>query len=368
MTLRWAASALVLLAGIPDGGWADPLQYAYSNTLSMGYDSNPNMSYSNPKGIWRVSALPSFLVAGNYGCDVYNADLALDLEHSSDTAISSDRKDPNVSLGWNRATSAGAVGASAGYRTQSTRVTELTDTGLVGADQTRSSTTISTYYSGQFSDLLGVSANVGYEGIKYSGSGQLVDYSTVSTGASVTREISERASLYLNLSASRYTPEAGTASTSFNASAGGTWSPTDRLAGNAYVGSNRTSTAAKTGLIGGASLTYDLDDRSSAALNFSRSVLPSGYGSFSKTSRFGANLNYAVSALTSVSGSLDLQRGSAGNSPRTRQFNLALNNDLNDYWSLHLSYGYNAIEQRGSSRTDDHQLTMAFVYSNPNVH
>jgi hypothetical protein len=357
----------MLLMGLPETGWAEAMQFAYSNSMSMSYDTNPNMSQTRPKGTWRVSAKPRLNLDSRIGRDDYSANASLYLEHSGDTVLSGDRVDPDLSLTWFRDGPTASFGLSAAYQTASTRVTELADTGLVSADQTRSTASLSANYVKQFSELLSLGANAGYSQVGYSGTGSLVDYSTFSSGLTLTRAISDRISVHAGVSTTRYAPRQGTASSSSSGTIGTNMSVSNRLTASVHVGVNHASTTRKYGLIGGAAINYDLGERSALSASVDHSVTPSGIGSFAKSSLVTGLWTYGLSERLFVSSNASWRKDYSGAKPLTKQFGVGLDDVFDNAWRLRLSYEYRSIDQPGPGNAEGHQFFVTLAYANPHL-
>lgn len=338
----------------------------------MSYDTNPNMSPTPLTGIWTMSATPSYQVTGIFGRDLFDAGLSVDLAHSSDSAISADRKDPAVSLDWRRSFPEGDFGVAGSYAQASTRVTEFTDTGLVGQDQTRSMTSLSTDLNRQISERLGLTLNAGFNDVAYSGGGY-TDYRTWSSGARLSRALNEKTDIYTSMSISHYVPKSspvpassGSTSTSLDASVGVSLKMAEGLDANAHVGLNRTTGRSASGWIGGLALNYALSERSTASINLDHSVAASGIGSFTTSSQMGGQWNYLISDRLSTGAEFSWRKNSSGYQSRTSQLNIWLNDELSDYWQLRMSYLHRVSEQDGFAGARGDLFSLTLIYSNPN--
>lgn len=366
-TLAGALGALGLL--LPGAGQAGRFENGLSATLSAEYDSNPGLSATAADAVWRLSAAPAYSLNRSVGPDEWSARLGLHLERSSNESVSSDRRDPNLSLVWRHLTPTGAVGLSAGYEKASTRVTELRDTAFVAADGSRVSQSLGANWSHALDQRRNLSLNASYADVGYSGT-SLNDYANLSVGATLSDAWDELTERYLRLNASRYDPQAGGGaareSDSYDVSAGIRLKRTDKLDLDLSAGMNRTvAQTSRTGWQGGLSLKYDMDARSAFAFSLGRSVAASGSGGFLESDQLSLRWNHALSDTQSVGADLSWNKSRSATTGDTRQLNLWGSRALGDLWSIRLSYGFRQRQGGGVAEASGHLLALTLSYAHP---
>ncbi|NWG87698.1 MAG: hypothetical protein HXY26_09380 [Hydrogenophilaceae bacterium] len=317
-------------------------------------------------GVWRFNTVPSYQITGILDRDQFNMGLSLNLERSSDEAVSAGREDPTLSLGWRRAMPTGDFGIAMLHEEASLRVTEFADTGLVG-DGTRSSSSLSADWNSQLSDRLGVTLGTSYKDVSYQG-GSNTDYATLAANASLSRIWSDRIETKLSLSSSRYVPDAGQSSTSLDTSFGLKLKLTERLDTDLRLGVNRTSGRSdNTGWTGGLALNYVTSERSAASFRLDRAVSDSGAGGFAESTQASGQLTYAISNLLSASVDVSWRENRSIPNTSTLQAGASLSRGLDDHWLLRMSYQYRYREQDGGDEADAHLLSLTLNYSHPEL-
>lgn len=359
---RALAACAVLCAGHAQ---AELVQQALSVNLLTEHDDNPTLAAGAATGIWRLALTPSYQMSRSAGLDTWNARLGLRLERASDSAVSADRQDPSLSLNWQRATPTGSYGLAAAYEKLSTRVSELQDTGLVSADGSRSSTTLSANWSRALDERNTLSFSGGHSSVAYSGG--LNDYATVNAQATLSHVTDERTDPYLSLSTSRYLPETGGASsTSYDMVAGVHLKFSERLEVGARAGLNTTrAQTERSGWQGGIKLDYAQGSRTNLSANLSRSVTASGIGGFVEADQFTGGWRRALSDTDSAGLDLSWRKNRSGALGTTSQISLWASRELAPLWGLRLAYLYKQREGGGLADASAHVLSVTLSYAHP---
>ena len=280
--LGWALTAgalLGLLGHVP--ALADEWRQSGSVPMTLEYDSNPTLSANNKQSVWRTKILPAYNLIGTYGVDEIKAGLALRIERSSDEAISQNREDPILSLGWRRLTQTGEFGLVANYEQASTRFTELEETGQQLRDGTRTTQSLAGNWRSTISERSTLSADGNYKQVSYD-QGGLTNYANLTAGLTYSYAWSERIEPFVRGTASHYEPSGSTLPSSDHTSlmGGVKWKASEYLEWTAQAGASSVSGATSdTGWIGSLAVHY-LGPRYDLLLDAGRYVKDSGQGGF----------------------------------------------------------------------------------------
>lgn len=361
--LAGALGALGLL--LPGAGQAGRFEQGLSVNLATEYETNPALSATAKDGVWRQTVAPSLGLTRTNGADEWEARLGLRLERSSNEALSTGRDDPSLGLTWRRASSTGGLNLKFGYDTQSTRVSEFQDTGLVTVDGSRSSQSLALTLSHALDERRTLSLDAGHTAVGYQG-GSLTDYRDLSAGLTYSLDWDERLAPYLRLSASRYTPDLGVASTSYDARIGFRLARGERLSLDVAAGLNHiVADTHRNGWLGSVSLDYALDPRASLDLDLSRSVASSGAGGFAESDQLAVRWGRTLSERDSVGADLSWRNSRTLTTGDTRQLNLWGSRALGDLWSLRLSYTFRRREGGGEAAASSQALALTLSYAHP---
>ena len=120
--------------------------------FSVGYESNPQLSVSNEQSISRITLNPSYSLTSNEGPDQWNATASFSAIRTSDQILSQNRNDPSLNVGWTHSYETGSFSVTGLANQQSTRVSELTDSGIISGDNTKKAYTASVNWLNNLSD------------------------------------------------------------------------------------------------------------------------------------------------------------------------------------------------------------------------
>lgn len=356
---------LALVSGLPV--MADNLQQDVSVSFGAEYDSNPALMTSNEEGVWRAKITPSYSLIGTYGADEYKARLSLNLERSSNATLSANREDPSLLLDWRRQTETGEFGLAAKYEEVSTRVTELSESGLISADGTRAAKSLAGNWRSALSERSTLAADAEYKDVSYDG-GAYTDYSNLAGGVTYSYLLSERAEPFLRAAASHYEPDGslGSSSDYYSIVAGLKWKATERLDWSVQAGANRvTGQTEDNGWQGNFALNYEITPRANMAMEMGRYVSPSGEGGFAESDQVKGSWGYAISERTR-SGIEAYWRDYKGATPSTiYQLGAWVSHELSPFWNARFSYQHKQREQDGLPNASANLLGVTFVYTHP---
>lgn len=360
---KLSAISFALFSAMP--AWSAAWHQAVSVPVSAEYDSNPTMAASDEEGVWRFRLLPRYTLTGTSGTDEYKVGLAVNLERSSDESLSQNRSDPSLLLGWRRQSELGEMGLTAKYDQASTRATELAESGLVAADSTRTSKSLSGNWRKALNERNSLAADLEYKDISYD-SGSYNDYTNLSGGLKYSHAVSERAEAFLHANASRYNPDGtGFPSNNYGALVGMKMLASERLDWTAQVGLSRTTgNDDGTGWQGSYLLHY-AGVRSDLNLEIGRYMNPSGEGGFAESDQVRASWGYAVDERTRAGVDAVWMKYKGLSANTTRQAGIWASRELTPFWSTRLSCTFKQRTESGAGDSSAYVIGLSLIYSHP---
>jgi hypothetical protein len=352
-------AALVFYSG---QGWAGPWQQVWSTRFSTEYDSNPNMIPAYQVGIWRAMIVPSYRLNRTGDANSVNAGASLNIERSSNQALSQDRNDPSVFLDGRQQSDAGEFGLSAKYAEVSTRISEFDNAGPFMADSTRASHTISGSWNKALTERSTLSADGSYQGVYYSG-GPYVNYANQTVGMAFNYAWSEQISSFLRLSNNKYVPASGAPSSRLaSETLGLNWKVADSLEGSFQAGRNRLDNG-QASRQGSVEVKY-AGDRTGLAFNASRQITPTGYGGFVATDQANGNWSYALSERSTTGMDLWWRKSHyVSNMITDSRAGVWIQRELSSRWIMRMNYLRKLSEQSGLGIASSNILGIAFTYT-----
>ncbi len=308
MRMRATVAGLVMAGALlPTGVWAADWHLNGSVTEEFTYDNNFRLSASDKQSLWGFNTRPKL------GLETHSPRTDLFVNGSLNYGYFPDRTSENsfdqhgdVSLQHRSERTSLAIGGNVSHAT--TRTTEDEDTGLNYSDAER----IGVGGNASMSYALTERAAAGIQGgasyVTYDTSA-LSDYRTYSAGPFVTYQLTEKDSVRLNGTYTRYDRLSGLnyESDLYVANAEWThvfhpqWKVTLRGGGNytttdEEVTSGVTTSNDKFGFDAGATITYT-EERGSISGGYSHSVVPSGTGRLESRNALNLNANYNATPL-----------------------------------------------------------------------
>jgi hypothetical protein len=323
------------------------------------------MVAGDEEGVWRLRFNPRYTLTGTAGVDEYKIGVGLNIERSSDEALSANREDPSLLLGWQRQHETGEFGITAKYDEASTRVTELAESGLITADGSRASASLAGNWRALLDERSSLTADLEYKKVAYEG-GFYTNYANLSGGIKYSRAINERIEGFLRATASRYDPEgAGLSSNNYAAMVGFKVATSERLDWTIHAGLSRTSGADDgTGWQGGFLLHY-LGVRSDLTIDIARAMNPSGEGGFAESDQVRIASGYSVDERTRVGVDVTWREYKGTSANTTKQVGLWGSHELTPFWSARLSAAYKLRDESLSAEASGYVIGVTLVYSHP---
>ena len=335
--------------------------------ISVGYESNPIYSSSNEQSISRVTATPSYSITSEQGPNQWFSNASFSFIRSSDQTISQDRNDPTLNLGWKRNYETGQFGITGLLNDQSTRVSELIDSGLVSGDNTKNIRTLSANWLNNISDRTSLTLSSSATVISFSGQTTtgLVDSRNESFNAKLGYTINEKLQNFIQISASNFKPEGASSLESKTKSVdlGIIWNASEKLNISASIGSNEVQSGNNVkneNWQAGISTQY-ITLRTNSNLGLSRSQSPSSTGRVNETDQLTADWSYNLSERDNFALGLTWGQNLTLNKTKTKQFSANYTRELSLSWDFRLSAEHKAREDP-LTNTSSSSIMASIIY------
>lgn len=360
---------IILIVGVFTSASADVRQ-SITAPLSVGYESNPQFSRSNQQSISRITLSPSYSLNTVQGADKWSANANLNIIRTSKQSISQDRNDPSVNLGWSHDYETGQFSVKGLFNTQSTQVSELTDSGLIEGDNTRNNRSVSVNWINNLSERTSLTlgsktTDVSFSGLTTSG---LVDYLNESLSSSLNYVISEKLQTSISLSNSRYSPKnaSNTDSETNSANIGMTWNTAEKLNISASIGSNETQrgNSPKNGSWKASLTSQYTTSRTNTSFNLSRRQSPSSLGSVNESNQLSVNWSYSLSERDNIAIALSSVKNLTINSTKTSQYSASYTKELSLSWDFRLNAKHIARDNR-LTNVSSNSIMATIIYKLP---
>ncbi|MGF0238613.1 hypothetical protein ACQR3P_06910 [Rhodococcus sp. IEGM1300] len=338
-----------------------------SNTVE--YDSNPALLTSGSKGVTRAIVAPDYTLVGTSGLDALTLGLGVNVVHSSDTSVVSNRQDPKLRFGWERQTETGAYGINAKYEESSTLSSAVQETGVVATDGTQKEYSLGGNWRTALNERNTLENNTDYKSVSYDVN-TLTNYDELSNETSLIYSWSERVDLFTRFGVKRYEPESGTtiaSSNSYTPTVGMNFEVSEQLKGSVYVGVNKvTGTDSGPGGEGGFELHY-LGERFDASIDGGRTTIASGDGGLVEADNLKGAFSYAFDETRSA-GFLASWQKTKGLTPNTlRNVGAWFSQELSPFWVARLTYTYKQRQQDGLPDATANVVGLTLIYSYPEL-
>ena len=312
------------------------------------YDSNPAFTPSNEQSVWRYTALPSYTASLVEDRNRWFTTVSLSLQRSSDSAISESRQDPNLIVGWEHEYERGLFNITADYNKTSSRLNEFISNGVVDKDGSATTKSISASWSRLLTDRLNLSLGGQYLQVNYAGSG-LSNYKTKSISSSLTYELNEKVSPFVQVGASQLNSEANNAeskvSQSFLVGTKALLRPNLNMATS--LGLNHRQGSGN-GLVANLTMTY-LAEKYNAQGSLSRNVTASGIGEFQKTDNLSLRYAYELSDKDKVGSDFAWSRNGSTGGNNTMQIGGWYSKEISELWQLRFNLNLKQLKNDGQS-------------------
>lgn len=344
---------------------ADVIEQVVSVPVGISQDTNPTLSATNKRSVMITTATPRYKVTSTNPLQELSADLAMQIERSSDQSVRINRDDPSLALGWKKELPKGLLNLGAKYDQTSTRVSELTETGLVQQDGSRRNQSLGASYTHLLSDRLNLSVNGNYTRVKYSG-GTLDNYTLPAAAFALNYQYSETLVSYIQTSFSQYQPEGRGQNSEYTTLVGGAqWDWSDRLNLNFNLGVNQIKAAQNDmGLETALKLKYLLL-RGNVSAGFSRASTASGNGGFIEADQLQASINYDLSDRSGVGSDISLRQNKGPNKSEYYQLGVFYRYEITPQWNLRLNAQYKENKNTSNQSASGNVVGITINYITP---
>ena len=376
MNQRRLAGLSILVAGhmlFTAQVWAASWQSAVSSRVSTEFDSNPTMSPSSPGGVWRALFEPGYALTGREGENELRAGLGLQVERSSNPALSQNRDSPRLNLGGLHQGEVNTFGISYDYREIAIRNAQV-DATAQGIYGTSASRTLSGTWSNALTERSTLSVDGSHAAVTYKG-GPYLDYSLQTGGLKYGYVFSEGNTSFIAVSEDKYMPSVGGQSARIARALLGLELKGEDIDWTVQAGKFKGSQD-NSGLLGSVGAHYT-GQRNQLILNAGHLVFPSGLGGFVNADQEKASWLYALSENSNAG--IDLEHDKyhylgnrnissvAGNAIdySTTIAGVWMERDLNFFWKMRAYCQHRMNKVVGVDGAFSNVLGISFAYLNP---
>lgn len=352
---------------------ADSWQSAVASKVTTAFDTNPSMSPIDPGGVWRVLYEPSYELTGKDGENEFRAGLGLQIERSSNAALSSNRDSPNLNLDWLRESGINTFGMSYKFSEIAVRNAGVDASGQ-GINGTSASHTLSGTWSSALSERSKLSVNGSQEAVTYKGT-PFVDYELQRGGLRYSYDLSERTTPFVKVSEDRYMPSGGGSSIRLPSALLGLELKAEDIDWTMQAGRFRDSEG-NSGPLGSVEAHF-IGEKNELILNAGLLVFPSGLGGFVKGNQKKVSWSYVLSEVSNAG--IDLEKSdyhylekSDIPSVALRQIDNSttvtgawIERDLSFFWKMRTYYQHRMNRVVGADGAFSNVVGISFGYVNP---
>lgn len=361
--------------------FGSPMSYAYdfvkdfSLISGTSYDDNLGLSSQRSIGAFRYTLTPNLSLSRQDEVDNISIRGSLNIVRSSVSEdLILDREDPSFNANWAHQFNRGSFSLGGNYVKNSTRVSELDQTGLVFRDGNSISKSVNTGLNYELSDRINTTLNLALNKQTYTDS-NLADFKSYVSSIQINYEYSEKISFYTNGGYSKFYNQqngqvvaVGQNDSSQNLkriSFGVNYQYSPAMDFDFSFGQNQLSTG-DNGWVAGANMSYEPSEYTIFKAAYSRGYYASGLGAFQESDNLNVNLSRVVSAFDRVGFSFSWNINRSLNTNNTKNFNAFYNHDLSDHWTTGVSYIHRSISSGGGSSASGSQLGFTLTYNLPN--
>lgn len=334
--------------------------------LTLEFESNPTLSSTNEQVISRLVLVTDYSVLVNQDTEQWLAEASVRFEKSSDQAISQDRNDPSLNLGWTHNYETGQFGLTTFLSEQSTRVSEFTDSGLLSGDNTRKTRVISANWLNSLSERASLSLNGSVTKVEFDGlaTAGLVNFRNESFNTSFNYALSEQTEVYTQLFYSRYKPEGANVLNSetqgFNL--GMTWNVNEKFNMGVSAGTNEVKSTARTKSWQAALNMQYTTPRTNSQFSLSRSQSPGSTGSITENNQMIADWSYNLSEKEELTFSGRWGENLTPNKTETKSLEAKYTRQISLLWNFSLS-GIHRNRNDAATSVSSNSIMAGLIYN-----
>lgn len=333
----------------------------HSGTIEAGteYHSNFQFLQQDAESVNLYSLTPRYQLKALDGLNEWSAQLGILLQRSSNTNIQGRREDPFATVGWVRELENGQFGLSADYKKQSTRQTQLFDTGLVAEDGTNVTKAVVANWITSVTEKVDLIAEAGYSRNKFVSADQLNDFSTRNVNAEFRYLLSERVTPFIRVGASDFRGVARIEFQDYLAGASFLIRPEFEVKGG--LGVTRFSTLGESEGVGFVQADYS-QAKSVVSISLARAAFANGgINEIDIGDRMSANYDYELTETSGWGAAFQLGQNKSGQ--KTQEGRVFYNRSLSPTLSMDIFGGVTNINFVGGSSVNNNTAGISFTYS-----
>jgi len=274
--------------------------------------------------------------------------------------VSRRREDPFATVGWKRQLEKGTVGIKTSYLKESTRDTQLAETGLVSEDGTSVTRDVVIDWTTALTEKFGLTTQAGYEDNTFSGSQALQAFDVRYIKGELDYKMSEKVTPFVRLAATDYRSVDRTEFQDLLAGATVTFSP--KLKVKAGAGVTHISTTGENKEVGFLQAGYSLQ-RSKFQLGLAREVFPTATNLVELGDKLTAAYDYALSEKSRLGSELLVSQNDSGQ--ENQEFIGFYERDFTQSWLMRLSLGVANIKSEDQASANNNSVGITFTYNSP---
>jgi hypothetical protein len=312
---------------------------------------------------WRGIFEPGYQLLWRAGRYEIDANAGIRIERSSETNVSTNREDPRVSVSGTRTHAGGSLYSDISYLQESTRISELNDTGVF-SDDTRKA--LSFGFGGDH-DLTAQSqlvVDATYEDVSFDGD-TFSDFATAELTGRLNYTLSRVNTVWLEGVVTRYeTDELGVDdSDAYSGRAGLVRMLSDRWQVGVFAGfMDISGEGERTDWVGGVEASFT-GRRSNFEISYARGSAASAAGGFQEADDVAARYDYSLSNVTTVTLSGQWRKNQDDALGEAYSGELRLDRRLSLSWSLGCSLTYRGTG--GEDNADAQVVALLLTYRPP---
>ncbi len=351
---------LVALLFTSNAGAAIVLEH--SATISLGTDYHSNIQYleHDAESAYIYSLTPEYKVKALDGTNEWFASIGAALERSSNTTVSRNREDPFATIGWKRALEKGMFGLTASYLRDSTRTTQLAETGFVVEDGTEVSRAIIADWTRTLTDKVNLTMQAGYEKNDFSGADALSEYDVRNVKAELDYKLNERVTPFVRIAATDYRSIDRIKYQDFLGGASVTFTPQFKV--KAGAGVTRISTAGENEAVGFVEAAY-AKEKSVVKLELSRAVFPTAANLVELGDRLGLTYDYLLSERSQFGFDFGLSQNDTG--LKSQDLSGFYQHNFTASLQMRLSAALSNLKNENQNSANNNTIGIGFTYYSP---
>lgn len=345
---------------------SDIFENRASITSQTEYNTNPTLSPTNSQGVFQETLTPRYKFSDVSQNHELYFDFRLVVVRSSKKQIVIDRENPNAILGYSRQGERDNFTATTSYSESSSRTTELTESGIVGADLTNITRNYTLNWRHELTDRMSMVTGAVFNKTEFQGgtsSSNLVSNRNRTFTAALNYQWSETLTPVIQLSHTKQFSGSADPTSVFNYSTGLDWQYSDywkfgfRFGKNKiHLGSNPQSqslltnsgSSSSNGWSGSLNASYYFNDVTTFSADVSRQVTPSNLGGLNESDRATLSMAYQIDDKSNLNLNYNINKNRTINQTESSQYNVNYSHSLTDTLTMSLYASYRELDNQTS--------------------